>query len=226
MGIYMKRMRTFLLYLLGILGFMLLSYVLEDALIGNMYKTMQGSTTKSDAIATDIQAEVTDASASNVNGYINFKLRNNSDEIADGDFVKIDLYDEQGLLSATEYVEIKDLGANENKDYSVKFKGTEISDYKLSIIPKSEVPDLSNKVNILGFDVDLSNVFGFDLSNVSVFGTKLKDIFRLDKAKGAIANAWGWSVNLAKSVPWWGYAIGAGVVLWYLPSGYIFGILP
>ena len=39
----MKRMETFLLYLLAILGFMFLSYVLENGLIENMYKKMNGN---------------------------------------------------------------------------------------------------------------------------------------------------------------------------------------
>ena len=222
----MDRMYTFLLYMLGIIGFIFLSYVLEDALIGSMYKTMQGSTTKSEQLAADIQAEVTDASASNVNGFINFRLKNNSEETADGDFVKIDLYDKQGLHAATKYVEIDDLKSGKTKEYNVKFKGTEISDYKLSLVSKDEVPDRSNIINVLGFDIDLSNVLGLDLSNASIFGVKLKKIFNVDNAKSTVGNAWGWFLNITKAVPWWGYAIGAGIILWYMPSRYLFGIFP
>ena len=43
----MDRMKTFLLYALGILGFMFLSYVLEDGLIENMYVKMKGEVVSS-----------------------------------------------------------------------------------------------------------------------------------------------------------------------------------
>lgn len=214
----MERMRTFLLYALGILGFMFLSYVLENGLIENMYVKMTGNIETSE----NISIEEVLGKASNVNGFMNFKLTNENVN-ADDFFVKIDLFSKQGLLAATKYVQIKDLPVGQSKNYQVKFKGSEIRGYKVSIV--DEAPDMSNIINILGWEIDLSNVCGLDLTDAQVFGVKLKDLFTWDNAKTAGQNAWDWSVNLLKSVPTWAYIVAGGIVLWYLPSGYLFGII-
>lgn len=215
----MARMRTLLLYALGIIGFMFLSYILEDGLIQGMYVPMTGN-----ASSAGYNIEITDvnASASNVNGYMQFKLTNKSSEKSNC-YMKIDLISEQGLLAATKYVEIKDLEPGQSKDYQVKFKGSEISNYNLNII--SEAPDKSNILNLFGWEIDLTDVFGMDLSNTTIFGVKLTELFTWDSAKTAAGNAWDWSLKILESVPWWGYAIGAGIVIWYLPAGYLFGII-
>ncbi len=214
----MERMRTFLLYALGILGFMFLSYVLENGLIENMYVKMTGDIETS----TNISIEDVKGKASNVNGFMNFKLTNENVNAEDF-FVKIDLISKQGLPAATKYVQITDLPMGESKNYQVKFKGSEIRGYKVSVV--DEAPEMSNIINILGWEIDLSDVFGLDLTDIEIFGVKLKDLFTWDNAKTAGQNVWNWSINLLNSIPWWGYAIGAGIVLWYLPSGYLFGII-
>lgn len=215
----MKRMQTFLLYVLGILGFMFLSYVLEDGLIENMYVEMTGN-----ANSSGYEIEINDVigKASNVNGNMQFTLVNNS-KMQSNCYAKIDLYSKQGLLAATKYVQVTDLAPGDSKIYQVKFKGSEIRDYKISIV--DEAPNKENIINILGWEIDLSNVFGMDLTNATIFGVRLADIFTWDNAKTAAGNAYTWSINLLKSIPWWGYAIATGIVIWYLPSGYLFGIL-
>ena len=224
----MDRMKTFLLYFLGIVGFFVLSLILEDGLINSMYKPLTDSSDKyiAEKNPSGINIEVSDAKASNVNGHLNYKITNTSNERIQDQYVKLDLYSKKGLLAATEYIKIDDLAPGESKDYMVKFKGTEIADYKIAIIPGSELPDKSNIINILGFEFDLTNIFGRDLSNTKIFGRRLKDIFNVDKAKGTVKYAWNWGLNFARAVPWWGYLIGGGIILWYMPTGYLFGILP
>lgn len=216
----MDRMKTFLLYALGIIGFMFLSYVLENGLIANMYKKMDGNVTGSSAIV----IEDVSGRASNVNGYMNFKLTNISSLDDVNQYVKIDLYSKQGLHAVTKYIEIADVPSQASKDYQIKFKGSELRTYDISVV--SELPDMTNIINILGWEIDLSNVFGMDLSNLKLFGVKLTDIFAWDNVKTAGGNAWSWTVNLLQSIPWWGYAIASGIILWYMPKGFLFGIFP
>lgn len=220
----MARMRTFLLYALGIIGFMFLSYVLENGLIQNMYKEMNGGIEQNQPISSDIQIQDVNARASSVNGYMQFKLKNDSPNSANGNYIKIDLYSKQGLLAATKYVKITDLEPGKSKEYNVNFKGTQITDYKVAVVP--EAPDKTNIINILGWEIDLSDVFGLDLTNVKIFGVKLTELFNWDNAKTTGANIWNWAVTFASSIPWWGYAIASGIIIWYMPSGYLFGIFP
>jgi hypothetical protein len=220
----MDRMKTFFLYFLGIVGFMMLSYILEDGLIENMYVKMQG-----DVLATQngIYIDEVSGKASNVNGFMQFRVSNSS-ENNNKEYIKLDLYSKQGLLASTKYIEITDLNPGSTKTYQVKFKGTEIRTYNISVIDESMLPDKTNIINVLGWEIDLSNVFGLgiDLTNMSLFGVKLTDLFNASNIKAAGGNAWTWIVNFLNSIPWWGYAIGAGIILWYMPKGYLFGIFP
>ena len=94
----MKRMRTLLLYALGIVGFIFLSYILEDGLIIGMYKELSS---QSNIISSDsIKISDVTGKATNINGYMRFKLTNNS-ENKSSEYVKIDLYNRQGQKSAT-----------------------------------------------------------------------------------------------------------------------------
>lgn len=216
----MDRMKTFLLYLLGILGFMFLSYILENGLIENMYEKMSGDITPS-----TYNLSISDVSgkASNVNGIMQFELTNNSQEQSNH-FIKIDLFSKQGLLATTKYVRVTDLAPGDSKTYQVKFKGQEIRNYKLTIT--NIAPDMTNIINVLGWEIDLSDVFGMDLTGVTIFGVKLADIFKWDNAKTAAGNAWSWWLRLLRAVPWWGYAIATGIVIWNLPTRFLFGLFP
>lgn len=162
-------------------------------------------------------------SATNVNGYLTFNVKNNSNNSVTC-YGQIDLYSKQNLLAATEYIEILNFQPQEEKNYQVKFKANEIASYKISLV--SEIPDKTNIISIFGWEIDLTNVFGMDLSNFKIFGVKLTELFNWNNIKEAGGNAWSWFRTLSASVPWWGYAIGAGIILWYMPKGFLFGIFP
>ena len=94
------------------------------------------------------------------------------------------------------------------------------------MVSESELPDKTNIINFFGWEIDLSNVFGMDLTEMSIFGVKLTDMFSWDNVKTVSSGAWDWIKVFLASIPWWGYAIGAGIILWYMPKGYLFGIFP
>ena len=217
----MARMKTFFLYAFSIVLFIFLSLLLEDALIENMYVPMSGEVDSNSEIAIDNFS----GKATNVNGYMQFRLSNNSSSTCD-DYVKIDLYSEQGLLAATKYVEITDLEPGYTKTYQLNLKGNNFASYKISVIDASEVPDKSKVLNILGWEIDLTNIFGLDLSKLRIFGIKLAEIFTWDNIKTAGGNAWNLAVEVVNSVPWWGYMIGWSIILWQMPKGFLFGFFP
>lgn len=205
----MDRMKTLLLYALGIIGFMFLSYLLEGGLIDAMYEKIDGD------IIPGYNINITDVSgrATNVNGNMKFRLTNDSANL-ENLYVKIDLYSKQDLLAVTRYLPITDLPVGSSKEYQVSFKGNGIRRYEISIV--NNAPDKTNILNILGWEIDLTNVFGMDLSDATIFGVKLTEIFSWDSAKTAAGNMLDWTVNLLESVPWWGYAIATGIIIWYI----------
>ena len=217
----MARMKTFLMYAVILISFIFLSYILEEGLLLGMYSNIAGSA--DNGTYSEMHVINLKAAASKVNGYINFTIKNNSKNTVTC-YGKIDLYSKQDLLAATKYIEIFNFEPQAEKNYQVKFKADDIAKYNISLV--SEIPDKSNIINILGWEVDLTDVFGMDLSNTKIFGVKLTEMFSWDNVKTAGGNAWSWIQIFLANIPWWGYAIASGIVLWYLPKGYLFGIFP
>ena len=226
----MKRMKTFLFYLLLLVGFFILSILLENGLLNAMYGNISGSVdgnlvSSADGGSSNILVEVEEAKASNVNGSFKAKVTNTSGHDIDKCCAKIELLDSKGFCVATEYVDITDFKAGETRNMLVKFKAKDVASYRVSIIESA--PDKSNIINLFGWEFDLSDFFGFDLTKI--LGDKvniLKDLFGPGKIKNGLLNIWNYFINISKSLPWWAWAIATGIVIWSIPSGYLLGIFP
>ncbi len=219
----MKRMKELLGYALLIVLFIFLSRVLEEGLIENMFENLVPKSVTAGQYG-DIELEMGDAKASSTNGSISFTLKNTSDEPQDL-VAKVNLYDDRGLLAATQYFDVH-LEPQEEKNFLVKFKGNNIASYDVELIPASEVPDKTGILDFFGYEFDMTDFFGMDLTNMSLFGVPLKDLLKWENAKQAALSGWDWIKVFLARIPWWGYAIGAGIVIWHLPVGYLFGIFP
>ena len=205
----MDRMKTFLIYALLIVGFFALSILLENGLLLAMYSKINGEFDGYyNRTGNYFTMENMSAKACNVNGYMSFDLMNSTNVLINKCYLKIELYNEQDLLADTEYIEIANMKPNEQKHFQIKFKANNIESYHISI--ETTLPDKTNIITILGWEIDLSNVFGLgiDLTNVTIFGTKLTDIFSWNNVKETGRNFWNWSLFLAKNIPLWGYGIG------------------
>lgn len=214
----MSTMSNFRNYTLWIIGFFIISVILENALVLDMYKPMAGTTDGalvfSGASSSDLEVSVSDARATNVNGYVDIAVKNTTGRYLDKCCVKLDLYTERGNLAATKYIDVSNFEMNETRNFRVKFNGTEISSYSVSLVEDS--PDKTYILDMFGFEIDLRNILGFDLS-------KIVDVQNL---KETGLNIWGLSVNFLQTVPVWAYIIAAGIVVWYMPKGFLFGIFP
>ena len=106
----MDRMKTFLTYALLIVGFYIVSVLLENGLLLAMYSRISGEFNGYYA-PTNSQFGIGDASAKacNVNGYLRFDLLNTTGKFVDECYVKIDLYNHQKLLADTEYIKVRGL---------------------------------------------------------------------------------------------------------------------
>lgn len=204
----MDRMKTFLIYALIIVGFFVISVLLENGLVMSMYKGISGVTDGSYSGANGRFAiENATANASSVTGYMKFDLKNTTGEFVDKCFVKVDLYNKQGLLADTEYIEVNGMQPGDTKLFNIKFRANNIDRYEISVVETP--PDKTNIINVLGWEIDLTNVFGLgiDLSNISIFGTKLADLFTWDNVRTTGLSFWDWLIAKVKSVPGWAYFI-------------------
>ena len=212
----MDRMKTFFIYFLIFVGFFVMSNMLENGLIYDMYKKINGE------INNNLGIEVIDneSRATIVNGYMNLSVKNNLSSNLESRYMKLDLYNKQDLLALTEYVDISGLKENELKDFQLKFNANNIEKYKISVV--NEKPDTSGVIRILGFDINLGKYLaklGIDPTNV--FGIDLTSL-TWDKVKEGGKTAWNFALNFVKSLPTWAYVIASGIVLWNLPAGFLF----
>ncbi len=218
----MARMKTFLTYLILLVGFFAVSMLLENGLLHNMYASISGDTngnliTSDGNMDSNLTISVEEAKASNVSGNLKIKVTNTSGHFIEKCYLKIDLYSRQDLLAATQYVEIINFEVNETRNFEVKFKAKEIARYEVSLIETA--PDKTNIINILGWEIDLRDVFGMDL-------TRFADLFTVEGMKSGLSTAWDFTVAVVSSVPLWAWCIAAGIVVWNLPKGFLFGIFP
>ena len=100
----------------------------------------------------------------------------------------------------------------EERNFDVRFNGNEVDRYEVSLV--EDVPDKSNIINILGWELDLTNFFGLDLTKIFPW---LKE--------GAL-ELWNWFTAFCSTIPLWAWLIAGGIVIWNLPSKYLFGIFP
>lgn len=214
----MSTMSNFRNYTLWIIGFFIISVILENALVMDMYKPITGTTDGQVAFSgmstsDNLDVSVGDARSTNMNGYVDINVKNTSGHYIDKCCVKLDLYTTRGNLAATKYVDVSNFETNETRTFRVKFSGNEIGSYSVGLV--EDLPDKTYMFDLFGFEFDFKNIFGIDLSK----------IVSLDNIKETGLNVWGLTLNFLKTVPTWAYVVAAGIVLWHIPSGYLFGII-
>ena len=228
----MDKMKTFFTYFVILVAFFIVSNLLENGLIYNMYSKISGSinnTAYIKGIFTEIEIEDKDSRATNVNGYMNLSIKNNMNSNIEKCYLQIDLYNDRNLLAETEYIEVNELASGDTRNYNIKFKANNIDKYKVSLI--GETPDESHIIRIFGWDIDLSKLgidptnvlgLGIDLTNLFGSGINLMEMLNWENIKNGGISLWNLCINFATSIPAWAYAIAGGIVLWYLPTGYLF----
>lgn len=215
----MSTMSKFRNYTLWIIGFFIISVILENALVLDMYKPMAGGVDGTMAFSgtttsANLDVSVADARATNVNGYVDINIKNTSGHYLDKCCVKLDLYTARGNLASTKYIDVSNFEMNETRTFRVKFSGNEIASYSVALV--EDAPDKTYILDLFGWEIDLRNILGMDLTNV----------ISLKNMKETGLNIWGLSVNFLKTIPAWAYIIAAGIVIWYMPKGFFLGIFP
>ncbi len=218
----MDRMKTFLSYALLIIGFYIFSIAMERGLINQMYYDISGdvndSLVISDGSNTNLTVVVEESKTTRENGYLVLAVTNNSGHDIESCVAKIDLFSVSGNLIATEYQQLNNLKVNETRRIKVKFKAHDVGSYKITLQEKAPYKD-PNIVNVFGWDINLGKILGIDLS-------KIADGVDGNSIKNAFISGWNFAIGFASTVPLWAYVIAGGIVLWHMPTGFLFGIFP
>lgn len=128
----MSRLKTFLIYILMIVAFWILSNILIYYGINSTYNNIkrQGELPS--------QVTINEAEATTVNGRIKGTIRNSEENNLSNKYLKINLYSSIGNLLGTKYLEIGELGTNETKNIETYFKIQEVKAYSISIVDQKE----------------------------------------------------------------------------------------
>ena len=210
----MDKLKTFLIYVLIIVGFFVVSEFLSGQLIKQMYTKLEGTVEKEfqyqgQDLALDV--EIIDARATNMNGYITARVTNNTDVTVDKAYLKLDLFAKEDIKAVSRYMEITDLKPGESKDYTLKFRAGYVDTYKVAV--KEDFPDQDYIFEFLGYEINTKSVLGINVSKY-INAKKIKEagfngITSIFSFFGVVAHR---ITVTAKSVPWWGY-LGALAVI-------------
>ena len=96
----MARMKTFLIYLLILVAFYIVSSLLAYWYIQSTYSTIESHVIEN----TNIKVEISDAEATLVNGYVSGTITNTSEEAINTKYIKFDLFSERGNKILSKYV--------------------------------------------------------------------------------------------------------------------------
>lgn len=203
----MKRLQTFLIYILIIVGFFLVSEFLTGQLLDQMYVKLKGNVEKSfqyQGQDLDLEVEIIDAKATNMNGYITARVTNRSNVTVEKAYLKLDLFAKKDLKAVSRYMEITDLKPGESKDYTLKFRAGYVDTYQVAV--KEDFPDQDYIFEVFGYEINTKSILGIDLSNyISAKAIKeagLNGVTSIFSFFGVVAHRF---TVAAKTIPWWGY---------------------
>ena len=123
----MDRIKTFAKYAIWLILFWLLSDALIYYGINSTYKDIKMKSEMSNQIS------IENAEATKVNGRIKGNVYNSEENDLSGKYLKIDLYAESGNLLGTNYLDIGNLRANENKSFETYFKVQDVKSFDISV---------------------------------------------------------------------------------------------
>lgn len=136
----MERIKTFGKYALIIIAFYIISNILISASIKSTYAPITGY----DKIKqSGIKVEISDAKATFVNGYVEGKILNETEEVIENQYLRIDLYSKRKVCLGSKYVKIEDLSSNESQEFKMGFKVRDAEYYEFSLT--SEIKEVEEQ---------------------------------------------------------------------------------
>ena len=122
----MARFKQIMIFVILIVLFAVFSDYMIRVGLRNTYKTISGEIKSATP-----QLTVTEVKTTDVNGYLNGKIKNNSEQDVEKTYIKLDLFSKRDVNLGTEYYEINDLKSGEEKDFEIKFKYSNVDHYEI-----------------------------------------------------------------------------------------------
>ena len=125
----MDRMKTFGIYALCVILFFIFSNVMINVAIKATYMQIGADIILQD----NLKIELDEAKATYVNGYVEGSIKNTGAN-TESTYIKIDLYSKRDILLGTKYVKVENLKQNEERDFRMGFKFTDVDHCKVEMV--------------------------------------------------------------------------------------------
>lgn len=128
----MKRLKTFLIYVILIAAFWVLSDFLIFMAIKGTYRYID-----TNILAKDISINVAESKATYINGYVKGNIYNDTNEVLNK-YIKMDFYSERNVHLGTKYVKIENLEQGKNTNFEMWFKFQNVKYCNVSVVNNAE----------------------------------------------------------------------------------------
>lgn len=119
----MERLKTFLIYILLVVGFFILSEFLINVSLNTTYKTIG----RKDNLA---QVKVYQAEATKVNGRMKGTIYQTQEEPIEAKYIQVDFYSARNIKLGTKYIELDK--TKEEQEFELYFKLNNVNYYDMS----------------------------------------------------------------------------------------------
>ena len=125
----MERIKTFLMYAIMVVVCYFGSNTLIYAGINTIYEDIANYQLVDN---NKIQITINEAKATSINGYIKGIVKNNSNSNINEQYLRIDLFSKRNVNLGTKYIRIENLKANQEKEFELNFKLSNVSYYVIT----------------------------------------------------------------------------------------------
>lgn len=133
----MKRLKTFLIYALIIVGFYFFSEFLITVGLNSSYEDIQ----RRDNVS---QVEIYEAQATLVNGKVKGVIKDSrGNESLTGKYVEIDFYSKRDNVVARKYIPIETTDVKTTQEFSTYFEAGDVTSYSIAIVNEKEYEELN-----------------------------------------------------------------------------------
>lgn len=135
----MARMKTFFIYLLIGVSFLIFSNLMIYVGINTMYNNKEVIINSQLPIIAEVQA-------TSINGKVKCEVENNTSEVIKNKYIKIEFYSKNDVLMGTKYIKIERINAKEKENFEIRFNYNKVDKAQISIVDEIDnIPEEEKK---------------------------------------------------------------------------------
>ena len=138
----MKRMKTFLIYLLLVLAVVLSTDILAKLILETNYKPLN----KYEIAVTSPTIEITESKVSRVDGKVKGVVTNKTESFMENVFLKLEAKSKTNNTLGTEYVKMGNFQPGQHKDFAITYKYADVDSFVIDVTDHAEaVPSIEDE---------------------------------------------------------------------------------